>query len=140
MNNSEIKKTITANATPGKIFSAISNESELPKWWVDIPKLDLKLGGNISFRFLKEKSEQLENDYIVEGKITELIPDKKLAYTWNPIGEPELENSVVSWNLEKLDSNKTKVSVAHSGLEHCKYYEKLDAGWSFFLNKLENLF
>lgn len=140
MINSEIRKTIIANATPDKIFSAISNENELSKWWVDIPKLELKLGGKLSFRFLKENSEQLKKDYIVKGKVIELILNKKLVYSWKPIDEPEFSDSLVTWELEEFDSSKTKVKVIHSGLENCKSFEKLDAGWTFFLNKLEKLY
>jgi len=140
MINSEIRKTIIANATPDKIFSAISNENELSKWWVDIPKLELKLGGKLSFRFLKENSEQLKKDYIVKGKVIELILNKKLVYSWKPTDEPEFSDSLVTWELEEFDSSKTKVKVTHSGLENCKSFEKLDAGWTFFLNKLEKLY
>jgi len=140
MINSEIRKTIIANATPDKIFSAISNENELSKWWVDIPKLELKLGGKLSFRFLKENSEQLKKDYIIKGKVIELILNKKLVYSWKPTDEPEFSDSLVTWELEEFDSSKTKVKVTHSGLENCKSFEKLDAGWTFFLNKLEKLY
>ena len=140
MNQSEIKKTIIANANPEIIFSALSDESELTKWWVDVPKLELKQGGKILFRFLKENSEQLENDYVIQGKIIELIHGKKLVYTWNPVDEPDFSNSLVTWNLEPIDSSKTKVSMRHSGLENCKSFEQLDSGWSFFLDKLEKLY
>jgi len=96
MIDSEIRKMIIANATPDKIFSTISNENELSKWWVDIPKLELKLGGKMSFQFLKENSEQLKKDYIVEGKVIEFIPNKKLVYSWKPIDEPEFPDSLAT--------------------------------------------
>ena len=88
MHKSEIRKEITVNTSTKNLFKAISDEQELTKWWVDVPKLELKHGGKMLFRFLKENSQQLEKDFVVEGKVTELIPNKKLAYTWKPTDEP----------------------------------------------------
>ena len=49
MEKSEIKKTIEVNSNPANVFKKISDESELKKWWVDVPLLELKQGGSIKF-------------------------------------------------------------------------------------------
>lgn len=140
MEKSEIKKTIVANSYPANVFKKITDEKELSKWWVDVPILEQKVGGKMLFRFLKEKSEMLEKDFVVEGKVIEIIPDKKLVYSWKPIDDPEFPDSIVNWTLESIDSNKTKVTLIHSGLQGCKTFDLLEAGWDFFINKLEKLF
>ena len=136
----QIKKTIEIEASADSIFKALSDERELPKWWVDVPKLQLEVGGKLTFRFLKERSEKLEKDFVIEGKITEIIPNQKLSYTWKPIDDPEYPNTLVTWTLESINKNKTKVTVLHSGLEQVKGYTQLDDGWSYFINKLGDLF
>ena len=140
MEKSEITKTIEANSNPASVFKTISDEKELPKWWVDVPVLELHEGGKMLFRFLKENSELLEQDYVVKGKVIEVIPDKKLVYSWKPIDDPTFPDSIVTWTLESIDSNKTKVTLTHSRLEGCKMFELLDAGWGYFLKKLEKMF
>jgi uncharacterized protein YndB with AHSA1/START domain len=138
MEKTEIKKTIMTNSEPANVFRKISDEGELKKWWVDVPLLELKQGGKMLFRFLKENSEMLEKDYVVEGKVLEIEPDKKLTYTWKPIDDPDFPDSVVDWTIEQIDS-KTKITLTHSGLHGCKIFELLDAGWGYFLNKLEKI-
>ena len=140
MEKSEIKKIITVNATPEKVFHAISDEKELQKWWVDVPYLEKKVGGKVLFKFLKENSKKLQNDYIVEGKIIEFLPNKKLVYSWKPANEPDFPDSIVNWSLEPEDSNKTKLVMAHRGLGGCSSFSLLEEGWIFFLGKLEKLF
>ena len=140
MSKSEIKKIITLNSTPEKVFSAISDETELQKWWVDVPYLERKVGGKILFKFLKENSENLQKDYIVEGKIIEFIPNKKLVYSWKPIDDPDFPDSIVEWSIDSSDSNKTKITLNHSGLEGCHSFTLLEEGWTFFLGKLEKFF
>ena len=138
MGKSEIKKTILVNSNPANVFRKISDENELKKWWVDVPVLELKQGGKMLFRFLKEKSVMLEKDYVVEGKVLQIEPDKKLAYTWKPVDDPDFPDSVVDWTIEQTDSN-TKITLTHSGLQGCKIFDLLDAGWGYFLNKLEKI-
>ncbi len=138
MEKSEIKKTIMTNSDPANVFRKISDEGELKKWWVDVPELELKQGGKMLFRFLKENSEMLEKDYMVEGKVLQVEPDKKLTYTWKPVDDPDFPDSVVDWTIEQIDS-KTKITLTHSGLQGCKIFDLLDAGWGYFLNKLEKL-
>ena len=139
MSNPDIQKSISIKTSSEEVFKAISDEKELQKWWVDVPRLEQKVGGSLEFKFLKENSEMLQKDYVVKGKILEIIPNKKLVYTWNPVDEPELAGSVVTWILQE-DSNQTKVTVIHSGLDNCKSYHLLVEGWSYFISRLGHLF
>ena len=138
MNSDIIQKSIEIEATPESVFFALSNENELKKWWVDVPKIESEIGGAVNFRFLKENSELLENDYVVEGKILEYAPNQKLSYTWKPSDEPDYPNTIVTWTIKSIE-NKSKVTVLHSGLEGVKDYSRLEDGWEYFINKLGKL-
>ena len=140
MNKSEIRKEVVVNNSAKNIFKAISDEQELTKWWVDVPKLELKHDGKMLFRFLKENSQQLEKDFVVEGKVIEIIPNKKLVYTWKPTDDPNYPNSIVTWTIDNEDSNKTRITVVHSGLEEVNDYDKLEKGWAYFINRLSTLY
>ena len=138
MNPDLIEKSIEIDAAPESVFNSITDEKELQKWWVDVPKLEQSVGGSILFRFLKENSEMLEKDFVIEGKILEIIPNQKLSYTWKPADEPNYPDTVVTWKIESKN-DKTKVTVLHSGLANATDYSRLNDGWSYFINRLENL-
>ena len=135
-----IKIVWEVSASSELVYGAISEEGELKKWWVDVPLLEKKMGGKILFRFLKENSEMLTEDFVVEGKIMEFIPNHKLSYTWKPVDDESYPDTLVSWTLEDIDENKTKLTLEHTGLEGAKDASHLDQGWSYFLNKLVELF
>ena len=137
MNSNSIQKSIEVDVAPESVFRAISDEKELQKWWVDIPKLEQSVGGAVLFRFLKENSKMLEKDFVIEGKILEIIPNQKLSYTWKPVDDHNYPDTIVTWIIDSIH-NKTKVTVMHSGLENAKDYSQLNEGWAYFTNKLAN--
>jgi uncharacterized protein YndB with AHSA1/START domain len=140
MPENDIKKIVEISASSDLIFRAITEEDQLKKWWVDDPQLEKKMGGKMLFRFLKENSEMLTEDFVIEGKIMEFIPNQRLSYTWKPVGDPEYPDTLVTWILEEIGKNKTKLTLLHSGLEQAKDVSNLEQGWSFFLNRLVELF
>ena len=135
MNSNIIEKSIESNASPELAFCAISDEHELEKWLVDVPKLEKLVGGKVLFQFLKENSQLLEKDYVIEGTILEFIPNEKLSYTWKPIDDPNYPETIVTWKIESKN-NITKVTVLHSGLKTAKDFSRLNEGWTYFLNRL----
>ena len=140
MPEKDIIKVVEVSAPTDSVFKAITEEDELKKWWVDVPQLEKKMGGKMLFRFLKENSEMLTKDFVVEGKILDFIPNQKISYTWKPVDDSGYPDTVVTWILEGISDNKTKLTLLHSGLEQANDASHLDHGWSYFLNKLVELF
>ena len=133
----EIKKSIVIDATPEVIFKAITDPNELTHWFPDQAILEPKVGGKMKFSFFKTDSEYRQMDYFPEGIITEFIPNKKISYTWQ---EPNISNfpkTVVTWELEQIDDNKTRLNLLHSGFRPDETAKKHDQGWSHFLNELK---
>ena len=69
------------------------------------------------------------------GKL-EVIEEENIA----PINEVVAAMTNPSTNNKPINENKTKVTVLHSGLEQVKDFTLLDEGWSYFINKLRELF
>jgi uncharacterized protein YndB with AHSA1/START domain len=80
----QISKSIIVNASLGAVFKAISDPEELTQWFPDQAILEPKVGGKMKFSFYKEKSPEhtCATDTVSEGIVKELIPNKKLSYTW----------------------------------------------------------
>ncbi|MGB0855988.1 MAG: SRPBCC family protein [Nitrosopumilus sp.] len=113
----EIKKEITIDATPTRIYQAITNPEELTKWFPDVTSIEPKIGGKISFKFSGfSTDDQTNKERMMEGKIIELEKNKKLVYTWEHPDIPEFPLTRVSWILEEeKETNKTKVTITHDG-------------------------
>jgi uncharacterized protein YndB with AHSA1/START domain len=135
----KIRKSIIIDATPEVVFKAITETNELTKWFPDHVILEPNVGGKVRFSFYKEQNK-MDRDYIVEGSIIEFIPNKKISYTWQYNDIPEFPETIVSWKLEELERNKTRVELVHSGFTG-KEQEKVsskghDEGWTHFMNEL----
>lgn len=139
----EIKKSIVIHASPEVVFKAITDPNELTNWFPDHAILEPKVGGKMKLSFYKEKSEKrtgCKADAFPEGTIKEFIPNKKLSYTWQHKDVPEFPETVVSWELEDIGANKTRVELIHSGFtgkEERKSFKEHDQGWTYFLDRLE---
>jgi uncharacterized protein YndB with AHSA1/START domain len=68
--------------------------------------------------FYKEKSEKDHTraaDAFPEGTVKEFIPNKKLSYAWQNKDVPEFPEIVVTWEMEEIGANKTRVEIIHPG-------------------------
>jgi uncharacterized protein YndB with AHSA1/START domain len=133
----DIEKNIVIDASPEVVFRAITNQVELTNWFPDQAILEPKLGGKVKFNFYKDKEwEHREFDFFPEGTIIEFIQNKKVSYTWQEPNTPEFPRTVVTWELEEIADNKTRVKLLHTGFEPGKLF-KHDEGWSYFLYQLQ---
>ena len=136
-----IRKSIVIHASPEVVFNAITDPNELTNWFPDNAIFDGRIGGKVRFTFKKERSKDLDRDYCPEGSVKEFVPNKKVSYSWRLVDIPEFPETIVTWELEEIDPNKTKLEVIHSGFsgkEQGKLsFKEHDQGWSYFLSRLE---
>ena len=76
----ETRKSIVIEAPPSVVFKALTDEAELVQWMHKEAKMDLRVGGEYEFKFHWAAANVTA---IVKGKIIELIPNKKLSYTFD---------------------------------------------------------
>ena len=135
--NIEIKKTIIIDATPDVIFKALTDPAELTQWFPDQAIFEAKVGGKIGFDF-SEKKPKKDDGCEVNGIITEFISNKKISYTWqNSKDSSEISTSVVTWELEKIKDDGTKVNLSHTGIMTRETAKDREGGWSYFLPRLK---
>ncbi len=137
----EIKKSIVIDASPELVFKAITDPNELTNWFPDNAIFDGRVGGKVRFTFNKERSKELDCDSTPEGIVKEFIPNKKVSYTWQYKDAPEFPETTVTWELEEIDGNKTRVELVHSGFTGKEVgklsFKEHDQGWSYFLGRLK---
>jgi len=96
---------IVIAAPPARVFEAISDPAQLPKWWgqsdlyqVTKSTMDVRPGG-------KWRSDGVGADgksFYVEGEYLELDPPRLLVHTWISSYSGTLK-TVVRWELEPTD-------------------------------------
>ena len=67
-----------------KVWKAITDRDDMKKWYFDIAEFRPEVGFEFHFRAGDEKKK-----YLHLCRITEVIPDKKLAYSWRYEGHTE---------------------------------------------------
>lgn len=133
----EIKKEILVKAAPARVYKAITDPEQLTQWFPDVALLEPKIGGKVSFRFLRSKADNLiDEDYAMEGKVVELEENKKLAYTWKHPDIPDFPQTRVSWVLEETVKGVTKVTITHVGFSDENTMNLYNEGWSWFSGRL----
>lgn len=141
---SELRKTFEIDAPVRVVFNALTDQKELTQWWPDIGTFEPKVGGKFHFMFLAERHKEMgDKDHRLDGEVLEIVPNKKLVYTFIPDEEYRPDGvrpkpTVVTWSLEEVGKKGTKVTLVHSGFtkEMDKHFKDVTAGWSYFTTRL----
>src|SRR3982074_2578948 len=99
----------TFNAPVARVWKALTNADEMRVWYFDLKEFKPEVG--FEFEFIVEH-EGMKYHHLC--KITEVIPQKKLAHTWRYKGHEG--DSLVTWELFG-ESDKTRLKLTHEGLE-----------------------
>ena len=93
-----------------KIWKAITDKNEMKQWYFDLAEFKAEVG----FEFHFTGGPSPERQYVHRCKITEVVPGKKLTYSWRYDGYKG--NSFVTFELFGEGKN-TRVKLTHAGLE-----------------------
>lgn len=108
--NSPIVVEKELNAPIEKVWQAIADKTQLKQWYFDLD--DFRPERGFCFRFAGEGHQGQE--YMHRCTVTDVIPGKKLQYSWQYEGYPGY--SLVTFELVDK-GGKTHVRLTHHGLE-----------------------
>jgi|SRR5215831_3470959 len=97
------------NAPAERVWKAITDKEQMKEWGFNIAEFKPERG--FEFEFKAGKKDKL---YVHKCRVMEVIPGKKLQYSWRYEGYEG--NSFVTWELF-ADGQKTKLKLTHEGLE-----------------------
>jgi uncharacterized protein YndB with AHSA1/START domain len=121
-------------ASPAKVWAAITRPDQMIQWWgpdagptlrADV---DVRPGGRFSVVFRLLNGEE----HNPTGIYREVIPERKLVFTWDLPGERE---SLVTFLLEPIEGG-TELTLRHEYLPDDATRESHEQGWSGLLDKL----
>jgi len=97
------------NVPVARVWEALTNVDDMRVWYFDLKEFKPEVGFEFEFTVEHEGAR-----YHHLCKITEVIPQKKIAYTWRYAGEEG--DSLVTFELF-ADGDKTRLKLTHEGLE-----------------------
>lgn len=123
-------------APPAKVYAALTEPAQMVRWWGPDagPTLsavaDVRPGGRFSivFRLLNG------DEHNPTGVYREVVPGRKLVFTWEWRGAPERQ-SLVTFLLEPAGGG-TELTLIHELLPDEDARLSHERGWMGFLDKL----
>ena len=123
---------------PEKVWRAWTDPEAVKRWWgpggvqlVSLARLDVRVGGR--FRIVFGGAEG--KDHEVQGVYKEVVPNRKLVFTWTwPNSTPERE-SLVTIMFRAVDRG-TQLDFLHEQLFDETVRDNHKRGWSETLDKL----
>jgi len=117
----------TFNAPVERVWKALTDVAQMPQWYFDLKEFKPEVG--FEFQFVVEHEG---TTYDHHCKVTDVIPQKKLAYTWRYKGHEG--DSLVTFELF-VDGDKTRLKLTHEGLEtfpktSAYARENFEKGWT----------
>lgn len=99
----------TFNAPRALVWRALTTKDDIARWFFDFEGFAPKPGTDFGFTV-----EHKGMTYRHLCQVTEVLPQKKIAYTWRYDGHPG--DSLVTFELPGT-GRKTKLTLTHTGLE-----------------------
>jgi uncharacterized protein YndB with AHSA1/START domain len=137
----EISRVI--NAPRARVYAAWTDPAQLKEWWgpenVQTRNFvtDARVGGKYQWDLVNQDGEEMT----VRGEYRELVPGKKIVFTWAWDDDEAWENcsSVVTIELSDRDGG-TEVRLKHEQLPSEESRDRHNEGWNSVLDRLEKFF
>ena len=125
--------------SPEKVWRAWTDPQAVERWWgpgsgepVAVAELDVRVGGRFRIVFGGAQG----TDHEVQGTYQEVVPNRKLVFTWTwPRTTPERESLVTI--VFRQAPGGTELDFRHEQLFDEKVRDDHKRGWSGTLDKLE---
>lgn len=137
MENNNILIERDFDASVELLWEALTNNERLKEWYFDF-KGNFK--AEVGHVFEWEAGHPEGKQWLHQGKILEVIENKKLVHTWLFPGYSGLAK--LTWELEKVNAEKTHLKMDFEFIELFDSNEEelhrsnFEAGWNAILNSL----
>ena len=99
----------TLNAPVARVWKALTEIDQMRAWYFDLKEFKPEVG--FEFEFIVEHEG---NSYHHLCRVIEVLPERKIAYTWRYKGEQG--DSLVTFQLSP-QGERTRLKLTHTGIE-----------------------
>lgn len=128
---STIKKEFTTTVSPERVFSALTQQDEIARWWTDDLSVKPEAGSPAEFRFRQRA-------FVLQLEIAELDANKTVSWLsrQNPAG---WSNTRVTWQLTPTANGGTELVFTHDGfVPGSPEAQQVNGIWEYFLGSLKS--
>ena len=137
----QIKRFI--NAPRSRVYAAWTDPAQSKQWWGPESvrtrnfAADVRVGGKYRWDLINQEDEEMS----VFGEYRELVPEKKIVFTWKWDDDEIWENrtSIVTVELSDRDDG-TELILRHEKLPSEESRDRHNEGWNSVLDRLEKFF
>src|SRR5688572_23242893 len=131
--NEPIVKEVLLDASPSRVWQALTNKEELKQWSFEMEKFEPVEGFEFTFYGEKDGVKFLHN-----CKVLEIIKERKMKWLWSYEGIPG--DTLVTFELFP-EGDRTRLKLTHEGLEKLPQDENyarsnFEAGWNDLIGSL----
>jgi uncharacterized protein YndB with AHSA1/START domain len=123
-----LEKELFINASPERVFRALTEPADLERWFVQKAEVDLRQGGAIRLEWAP--------DAVENGSILVLDPPHRLSYRWEAL---EPSPTTITFELT-AENDGTRLRLFHTGIgqgeDWDRYYSAVSPGWNAHLANL----
>lgn len=132
-----LKLERTYKQSPDKVWAAWTDPAAMRAWFypgdvssVVVERFDVRKGGDVRIQF----GPGPMGTPTAIGKIIDVVPGKRIAFTWNWEGAPTMTDSIVTIEMVKAGSG-TKVTLRHDGLPSRDVADHFGGGWTGIMDR-----
>ena len=125
-------------AAPEKVYEAWTKPEQMTQWWgvaggpkPPVAETDLRVGGRFKVQFWDPKNDH----HSVSGLYREVVPNRKLSFSWAWQTTPERE-SLVTIELNPI-TDGTMLTLTHEQFFDEQARDDHGRGWNVALDRLE---
>ena len=137
----QIKRFI--NAPRARVYAAWTDPAQLKEWWGPESvrtrnfAADVRVGGKYRWDLINQEDEEMS----VFGEYRELVPEKKIVFTWKWDDDDVWENRNSVVTVELFDAaGGTELHLRHEQLPSTESRDRHNEGWNSVLDRLENFY
>jgi uncharacterized protein YndB with AHSA1/START domain len=127
------------NAPRSRVYAAWTDPAQLKEWWGPETvrtrnfAADVRVGGKYRWDLINQEDEEMS----VFGEYRELVPEKKIVFTWKWDDDDVWENrsSIVTVELSDRDGG-TELLLKHEQLPSEESRDRHNEGWNSVLDRL----
>src|SRR5262245_45480766 len=132
----EILATVEVTADAERVFRALASK-DIINWWVRPGVFDTRewSGEVCAGGRWRASGMSRGQPYVQEGVFVEVDPPRRLVHSWDGAGAADIP-SMVSYVLEPLATNATRVTLRHAGFASSEVCSAFAIGWETSLERL----
>jgi uncharacterized protein YndB with AHSA1/START domain len=128
------------NAPRASVYAAWTDPAQLKEWWGPETvrtrnfAADVRVGGKYRWDLINQEDEEMS----VFGEYRELVPEKKIVFTWKWDDDDVWENRNSVVTVELFDAaGGTELHLRHEQLPSTESRDRHNEGWNSVLDQLE---